>query len=103
MVTEDQVWETLRGVSDPEFPLNIVDLGMVYGVSVADSCVHIRVTFTSIGCPAMEMILSDIRDAVKELPSVSEVSLEVVWSPPWTKERISAVGRQVLQTYGVGV
>lgn len=103
MVTESQIWQALQTVSDPEYPLSIVDLGMVYAVKVDGDAVNIEITFTAIGCPAIDMILSDVRDAINKVPDVGEVSIDVVWSPPWNKNRITERGRAVLQTYGVGV
>jgi phenylacetate-CoA oxygenase PaaJ subunit len=99
--TEALVWEALGGVTDPEYPLSIVDLGMVYGVRVQDGDVHVDLTFTSIGCPAIDMMVHDIREAVGALPAVVTVDVEVVWDPPWTKDRISDRGRRVLAMYGV--
>jgi phenylacetate-CoA oxygenase PaaJ subunit len=96
-----EVWRALESVTDPEYPLSIVDLGMVYGAGVQDGSVSVDLTFTSIGCPAMEMIVSDIREAVGALPGVTNVDVRVVWSPPWSKDRISARGRRVLAMYGV--
>ncbi len=101
MVTTAQVWEALQGVGDPEYPLSIVDLGMVYGVRVHEGAVQVDITFTSIGCPAMDMITTDIRSAVGAVPGVSGVQIEVVWSPPWTKDRITERGWKVLGMYGV--
>lgn len=99
--TEAQVWEALGTVTDPEYPLSIVDLGMVYGVRVDHGVAHVTVTFTSIGCPAIDMILADVDRAVRAVPGVRDAALEVVWSPPWTKDRITDRGRKVLAMYGV--
>ena len=99
--TDALVWDALQGVTDPEYPLSIVDLGMVYGVAVADGEVHVDMTFTSIGCPAIDMLLHDVREAVSAVPGVAGVSIDVVWDPPWTKDRISERGRRVLAVYGV--
>jgi phenylacetate-CoA oxygenase PaaJ subunit len=101
VVTAAQVWDALAGVSDPEYPLSIVDLGLVYDVRVAEGAVQVDVSFTSIGCPAIDMISADVRDAVAALPGVSGVHIEVVWSPPWTKDRITERGWKVLGMYGV--
>ncbi len=103
MVTTEQVWNALRQVTDPEYPLSIVDLGMVYDVAVQDGDVHLTITFTAIGCPAIDMIIADIKEAVHRLPGVTNLNVEVVWNPPWTKEKISERGREILQYYGVGV
>lgn len=103
MVTEAQVWEALQGVTDPEMPISLVDMGMIYGVKVDGGVVTIDMTFTAIGCPAMDMITADVEQAVQDLPGVRQVQINVVWQPPWTKERISPKGRRILQEFGVGV
>jgi phenylacetate-CoA oxygenase PaaJ subunit len=86
-------------VTDPEYPLSIVDLGLIYDVRMADGGWRITMTFTSIGCPAIDMLIADVKTAVREVGEVGEV--EVVWNPPWTAERISPRGKQVLAMYGV--
>lgn len=101
MSTEARVWDALTRVIDPEYPLSIVDMGMVYAVHVSNGVARVTMTFTSIGCPAIEMILGDVQRALRDVPGVSEATLEVVWSPPWTKDRISDRGRKVLALYGV--
>lgn len=102
--TESAVWEALAEITDPELPVSLVDMGMVYGVSVDEAgAVSIDLTFTSIGCPGMEMILEDIRVAVEALPGVTDVRVEIVWSPPWTKSRLSPRGRVLLQAAGLSV
>ena len=101
MTTEAAVWEALGRVTDPEYALSIVDLGMVYDVHAAAGAVTVVLTFTSIGCPAIDMILADADAAIRAVPGVRTVRLDVVWSPPWTKERISDRGRRVLAMYGV--
>jgi metal-sulfur cluster biosynthetic enzyme len=99
--TEAGVREALGRVIDPEYALSILDLGLVYGVRVRDADVEVDVTFTSIGCPAIEMILEDAAAAVRAVPGVRDVRLDVVWDPAWTRERISPRGRRVLAMYGV--
>ncbi len=101
MAGVEAVWEALGRVTDPEYPLSIVDMGMVYGASVEGDRAHVDITFTSIGCPAIDMICSDVREAVLALPDISDMELEIVWSPPWSKDRISDRGRRVLRIYGV--
>lgn len=95
------MWAALGEVSDPEYPLSIVDLGMVYAARVTGRSVQIDMTFTSIGCPAIDMIVSDVRDAVTAVPGVDDVRIDILWDPPWTKQRISDRGRRVLALYGV--
>lgn len=101
MPTDARIWEALDRVTDPEYALSIVDLGLVYDVQVVDGAVRVAVTFTSIGCPAIDMILADAEAAIRAVPGVRDVRLDVVWTPPWTRERVSARGRRVLAMYGV--
>jgi metal-sulfur cluster biosynthetic enzyme len=99
--TDARIWEALGRVTDPEYALSIVDLGLVYDVRVAEGAVRVAVTFTSIGCPAIDLILADAEAAIRAVPGVRDVRLDVVWSPPWTRERVSARGQRVLAMYGV--
>lgn len=102
--TSERVWRALEQVTDPEIPVSLVDLGMVYGVEVSDEGdAAIELTFTSIGCPAMEMILDDVGSAVRAVPGVRDVAIEVVWSPPWTKARLTDRGRKLLHASGLSV
>jgi phenylacetate-CoA oxygenase PaaJ subunit len=100
---EARIWEALSGIHDPEMPVSLVDMGMVYRVEVHDGVAEIDLTFTSIGCPAMDMILDDVRAAVGAIPGVERVDLEVVWSPPWTKERLTRKGRTLLSAFGLAL
>jgi metal-sulfur cluster biosynthetic enzyme len=103
-IADSAIWDALAGVTDPELPVSIVDLGMVYGVSAdEEGRVAIELTFTSIGCPAMDMLLEDVDRAVRRLPGVIDVMVDVVWSPPWTKARLTPRGRRLLMAYGLSV
>ena len=97
------MWEALSRISDPEMPVSLVDMGMVYRVAVNDGAAEIDLTFTSIGCPAMDMILGDVREAVAALPGIDRVEIEVVWSPPWTKDRLTTKGRTLLSAFGLAL
>ena len=87
-LTEDQVKIALRRVKDPELNLNIVDLGLVYEITVDGADVQIDMTLTSPGCPAGPQIMGDIERAVKALPGVAAVNLNLVWDPFWTPDKI---------------
>ena len=87
-LTEDQVRLALRRVKDPEINLNIVDLGLVYAISVDGRDVTVDMSLTSPGCPAGPQIVSDAEEALKAIPDVGGVAVNIVWSPPWTPERI---------------
>jgi metal-sulfur cluster biosynthetic enzyme len=100
---EEAVWRALHEVADPEFPISLPDLGLIYGVAVEDGTARIEVTFTASACPCVEFIKWDIRDRLLEEPGISAVEIEVTWDPPWTAERISERGRRALKRAGVAV
>lgn len=94
-IDESQVRDALRAVMDPEAGMNIVDLGLVYGVESDASGVRVRLTMTSAACPMAEMIVDDARDALEHaLPPRTPVEIELVWDPPWTPERMSGFARE---------
>ncbi|HEX9075284.1 MAG TPA: metal-sulfur cluster assembly factor [Anaerolineae bacterium] len=99
----DNLWRALEEVNDPEFPMSLVDLGLIYGITRENSVVCVQVTFTAMGCPAMEMILEDVRTRLKQEPGVDQVEIEIVWDPPWNKSRLSERGREMLHSWGVAV
>lgn len=106
MVDESAIWSALATVDDPEFPVSIVDMGLVYEVRVRGpepASVEIDMTFTAMGCPAMDFMKVDVREAVEGVEGVGEVEIHTVWDPPWTTDRLSEEARQALQTAGVGV
>jgi metal-sulfur cluster biosynthetic enzyme len=87
-LSEDQVRLALRRVKDPEIGLNIVDLGLVYDVSLDGADVNVDMSLTSPGCPAGPQILHEAEEELRNLPGVGGVNVNLVWSPPWTPERI---------------
>jgi len=93
-ILKDRVVQTLRTVYDPEIPLNIYDLGLVYGVDVTElGSVHVRMTLTAPGCPVAGSLVQEVHDRVKVIPGVSRVKTELVWDPPWTRDRLSMEAR----------
>lgn len=103
VVTERAVWNALETVEDPELPLSIVDMGLIYRVAVDQGRVEVDMTFTAMGCPAMDLLLGDVREAVSQLDGLETLELRTVWDPPWTAERLSEEARLTLQMAGVGV
>jgi len=97
MLTQ-QVIDVLRTIRDPELPVNIYDLGLVYGIDVEpeQGRVHIRMTLTAPGCPVAQTFPGTVECAVRELPAVSEACVELVWDPPWDKSRLSDAARLTL-------
>ena len=94
-------WDALQEVLDPEIPISLPELGLIYGVGYADGAVTIDLTFTATACPCMEFIREDITDRLESEPWISSVDLVEVWDPPWTSERITPEGRAKLKSLGV--
>lgn len=87
-VSVDQARLVLRRVKDPELNLNIVDLGLVYDVQVEGATVKVDMSLTSPGCPSGPEIMGEAEQQLRGLPGVGDVQMNLVWSPPWTPERI---------------
>ncbi len=100
---EARLWDALRRVEDPEIPVSVVGLGLI--VSLAFEPVQrradLQITFTSMGCPAMDFIEEDIRGALLRDPDVEAVEIEVVWDPVWTKDRVRADARETMRRLGI--
>ena len=99
MVTKEQIYEALQDCYDPEIPVNIVDLGLVYDVEVEDDTVAVKMTLTTPGCGMGGMIASNAQSLIMEIPGVKEANVDLVWDPPWDPSRISEEARQKL---GIG-
>lgn len=100
-VTPAEVQAALCEVTDPEWPVSIVDMGLVYGVAVDGGTVTLTLTFTATACPCMDMIQDDIRERLGRVPGVRDVRIVVSWDPPWTKDRLTEKGRRALARCGV--
>ena len=96
-VTVEQIWDKLRNCYDPEIPLNIVDLGLIYEVQIEnEGDVVVNMTLPAQGCPSHTEISRDVRTTLLSTPGVNNARVNVVWDPPWNPERISPEGRQKL-------
>ena len=100
-LSEDQVWDALKNVYDPEIPVNIVDLGLVYGMELlplpgGESKVEVKMTLTAQGCGMGPAIAMDAQHRIEGLTGVEEADVQVVWDPPWGPEMISADGKKRL-------
>jgi metal-sulfur cluster biosynthetic enzyme len=102
---EARLWEALRRVEDPEIPVSVVGLGLIVSLAYRSDrrCAELEITFTAMGCPAMEFIEDDIRGALLADPDVDAVEIEVVWDPIWTKDRIRADARETMRRLGIVV
>lgn len=95
-ITKDSVIEIMKQVYDPEIPVNVVDLGLVYDVQVHEGDVHILMTLTAPGCGMGPMIAQQAEWAVSELEGVEDVEVEMTFDPPWTPELITEDGKKLL-------
>jgi len=96
MLTETEIYEVLHECYDPEIPVNIVDLGLIYGVSIEGAAVNVQMTLTAPGCSMGMMIATEIEDKLLGLPDCERATVEIVWDPPWTPQRISEAARKQL-------
>jgi FeS assembly SUF system protein len=92
-VQEADVYEALRECYDPEIPVNIVDLGLIYEVSIQPARVDVKMTLTALGCPMAGEVMTDVRDHLLQIPGVEDAGVELVYEPPWTPERMSEDAR----------
>jgi metal-sulfur cluster biosynthetic enzyme len=96
-ITEDQVYSALKKCMDPEIPVNVVDLGLIYGVKVASGRdVDIRMTMTTRGCPLHDTLVSDVKRYVGKISGVGNINVEIVWDPPWNIEKMEPGVRERL-------
>jgi metal-sulfur cluster biosynthetic enzyme len=100
-LTPEDIWVWLKDVLDPELPISIVDMGLVYDVRVDGSAAKLDMTFTATACPCADFIMDDIRTRLLQEPACDVVEINIVWDPPWTNERLSEEGRVLLRAYGV--
>lgn len=97
------LWSALEEVMDPEVPVSLVDLGLIYDVRRVDGRVEVDLSFTATACPAMGFIQEDIRERLLSEPGVEEVETRIVWEPPWTPDRISETGKRQLESFGISL
>jgi metal-sulfur cluster biosynthetic enzyme len=97
------IWSALEEVMDPEIPISLVDLGLVYDVRLDGGAVDIDLTFTATACPCMAFIRQDIEERLLRVEGVESVRIHEVWNPPWTKARITERGREQMMRMGVGL
>ncbi len=100
MVTRDQVIEVLKTCYDPEIPVNIWDLGLIYDITITGGSVNIKMTLTAVGCSLGPQLVSEVETKLLSVDDVEDCKVEMVWSPPWSPERLSDDGRLSLQAMG---
>nr|WP_248904112.1 1,2-phenylacetyl-CoA epoxidase subunit PaaD [Halocatena marina] len=100
---ERDVWNALFEVEDPEMPISVVDLGLIYGVDIDDDYATVEMTLTYTGCPARKMLLSDVRKAATSVDGIEESDVRLVWSPEWSVEFVTDAGKNDLREFGVSI
>ena len=103
MSVEARLWRALRAVEDPEIPISVVGMGLIVSLAYRPDTrtADLQITYTAMGCPAMDFIQDDIRAACLADPEVDAVDIEVVWDPVWTKDRIRADARATMRRLGI--
>lgn len=96
-VSKEQIFSELRKCMDPEVPVNVVDLGLIYGVNVSDkNDVDIKMTMTTRGCPLHDTLVGDVKKYVNKIEGVGSINVEIVWDPPWSIEKMNPAVRERL-------
>lgn len=103
MPDKEKIIEALKEVYDPEIPINIVDLGLIYGVEIQDGKVKIKMTLTAPGCPLAASIAEAVKYRVMDVEGVESVDVELVWDPPWNPSMISEEGKEILRSFGFNI
>jgi metal-sulfur cluster biosynthetic enzyme len=98
---EARLWLALREVEDPEIPISVVGMGLIVALAWDDGVVDVQLTFTAMGCPAMDFIQDDIRERLLQEPDVHEVRIEIVWDPVWTRKLIREEARETMRGLGI--
>jgi len=100
---ERRVWQALYEVEDPEMPISIVDLGLIYGVAVEDGVAEVDMTLTYTGCPARDMLINEVKQSVAAVDGIDTAEISVVWSPGWTVNMVTEQGKESLREFGLSV
>ena len=95
-ITEENIYSALRECYDPEVPVDIVSLGLVYGVTIVDDWVGVKMTLTSPGCPASDMISQQVKERLKKVPGVGDADVRIVWKPEWNASMMTDAARKTL-------
>ena len=100
-VNVENVRDSLKKCMDPEVPLSIVDMGLIYGIDVTENNdVNIKMTMTTKGCPLHETMVDDVKRYAKKVSGVNNVDVEIVWDPPWTMDKMSDEAKAMMKTMG---
>lgn len=93
--------DVLRTINDPEIPLNVVDLGLIYDVRINDAFVEVDMTLTAVGCPAAVYFPSEVKSRLVALDGIDDAKVNIVWNPPWSIEKVTEEGKLFLESLGI--
>ena len=100
-VTEDQIRASLKQCMDPEIPISIVDLGLIYGIDISEkNDVNIKMTMTTKGCPLHDTMVDDVKRYTRKVSGVNNVNVDIVWDPPWSMDKISDEAKSMMKNMG---
>ena len=100
-VTEDQIRASLKQCMDPEIPVSIVDLGLIYGIDISEkNDVNIKMTMTTKGCPLHDTMVDDVKRYTRKVAGVNNVNVDIVWDPPWSMDKISDEAKSLMKNMG---
>ncbi|HEY1197350.1 MAG TPA: iron-sulfur cluster assembly protein [Thermoplasmata archaeon] len=91
---EQLITENLKQIYDPEIPMNIVDLGLIYGFEWTNDAVNLKMTLTAVGCPVAGILAEEVKAAIEKVPNVKSATVELIWDPPWSPERMSEFAKR---------
>jgi len=101
IVTEEQVRASLKQCMDPEIPISIVDLGLIYGINISEkNDVNIKMTMTTKGCPLHDTMVDDVKRYTRKVAGVNNVNVNIVWDPPWSMDKISDEAKSMMKNMG---
>lgn len=101
MPEKEEIREKLKECYDPEIPINIVDLGLIYGIEVEDESVDITMTLTAVGCPVADQMKAQVEGKVMEFDDVESAECEIVFEPPWNPDQVTEEGQAALSSMGI--
>ena len=103
-ISAQKIEDSLKQCMDPEVPLNIVEMGLIYGIDIAENNdVNIKMTMTTKGCPLHETLVSDATRFVKKVPGVNNVNIEIIWDPPWSMDKMSEEAKTKIKNMSAGM
>jgi len=101
IITEDQIRASLKQCMDPEIPISIVDLGLIYGINISEkNDVNIKMTMTTKGCPLHDTMVDDVKRYTRKVSGVNNVNVDIVWDPPWSMDKISDEAKSMMKNMG---